>query len=634
MFYLGNSYRDYGDDDKAIETYKKQLSTNAWIQEKYCSCLSIGNIYFKKGDKVNAAKFWLKTSEYDNERIEGIVKAMDYYRNEGENILVNFLYHKYKGYKRNLAEGKLFVEQDNYMDMLEFNNSISAYYANDKESGYECCKQILLRGIMDLGNMKKTLENMRFYKDFLLKTNKEEREKIFTCVDKLLDLLNEKKNEDEIWRLLHSDKDEANDKFTIDEVSIDEVSIDKVSIDKVSIDKVTIEMNLEEIYQKIKQLRIDAKSQEAMNLYNSISKDHRNYSDYLWKLEYEYSVFGYYTGVRNINKQIVTILNKCDDYSLITSVLSNMKFYPDILASENTYDFTFSLKHKIHEIEYNFNSSSSSIIPYNDGYLLNVRLVNYEIDSEGSYTNCDKHIISLYKSIKLSKDFIKMNETLIDVDYADRLYMGIEDVRIFQNSDEKILFIGTGYHNNNNVGVVCGQYSEVNYICGKPLNSIHIKPEFNLQSSCEKNWTYVKYKGKTHIIYNWFPLKICKVNKPKIDMLELVEERTMPAIFKHARGSSCGSIYKDKLGNDEVWFIVHLVSYEKPRYYYHMLVVFDVDMNLLRYSAPFKFEGECIEYCIGLIVEEERVIIPYSTMDRTSKVAVYSKAYIDSKIIH
>ena len=114
--------------------------------------------------------------------------------------------------------------------MLEFNNSISAYYANDKESGYECCKQILLRGIMDLGNMKKTLENMRFYKDFLLKTDKEEREKIFTCVDKLLDLLNEKKDEDEIWSLLHKDRDEANDKFTIDEFSIEEVSIDKVNM--------------------------------------------------------------------------------------------------------------------------------------------------------------------------------------------------------------------------------------------------------------------------------------------------------------------------------------------------------------------------------------------------------------------
>jgi len=83
-----------------------------------------------------------------------------------------------------------------------------------------------------------------------------------------------------------------------------------------------------------------------------------------------------------------------------------------------------------------------------------------------------------------------------------------------------------------------------------------------------------------------------------------------------------------------VWFIVHLVSYEKPRYYYHMLVVFDDQLNLLRYSAPFKFEGECIEYCIGLIVEEDRVIIPYSTMDRTTKLGIYSKEYIESKIIH
>lgn len=209
MFYLGNSYRDYGDDDKAIETYKKQLSTNSWIQEKYCSCLSIGNIYYKKGDKVNAAKFWLKTSEYDNERIEGIVKAMDYYRNEEENILVNFLYHKYKGYKRNLAEGKLFVEQNKYNDVLEFNNSISAYYANDKESGYDCCKQILLNGIIDIGNMKKTLENIHFYKDFLLKDTKEERDKLFTCVDNLLVLLNENKNNNDIWRSLHKDNIEG-----------------------------------------------------------------------------------------------------------------------------------------------------------------------------------------------------------------------------------------------------------------------------------------------------------------------------------------------------------------------------------------------------------------------------------------
>jgi len=57
-------------------------------------------------------------------------------------------------------------------------------------------------------------------------------------------------------------------------------------------------------------------------------------------------------------------------------------------------------------------------------------------------------------------------------------------------------------------------------------------------------------------------------------------------------------------------------------------------MKLLRYSAPFKFEGEPIEYSVGLIVEDSRVIVPYSVWDRTTKIAVYNKSYIDSKIIY
>ena len=55
-------------------------------------------------------------------------------------------------------------------------------------------------------------------------------------------------------------------------------------------------------------------------------------------------------------------------------------------------------------------------------------------------------------------------------------------------------------------------------------------------------------------------------------------------------------------------------------------------MNLLKYSTPFKFEGICIEYCLSIIVEDNRVIIPYSTWDRTSKLAVYDKSYSDNKL--
>ena len=118
----------------------------------------------------------------------------------------------------------------------------------------------------------------------------------------------------------------------------------------------------------------------------------------------------------------------------------------------------------------------------------------------------------------------------------------------------------------------------------------------------------------------------------------------MPKLFSRVRGSTCGYIYSKKVGENNnknvlnaqskyVWFINHIVSYESPRHYYHMITVFDSNMNLLRYSAPFKFEGEPIEYCLSIVVEDERVLINYSTWDRTTRIGVYDKKYIDSLLL-
>ena len=66
---------------------------------------------------------------------------------------------------------------------------------------------------------------------------------------------------------------------------------------------------------------------------------------------------------------------------------------------------------------------------------------------------------------------------------------------------------------------------------------------------------------------------------------------------------------------------------KSPRHYYHVISVFDSQMNLLRYSAPFKFEGESIEYCLSIVVEDERVLINYSSWDRTTRIGIYDKKY-------
>jgi len=293
--------------------------------------------------------------------------------------------------------------------------------------------------------------------------------------------------------------------------------------------------------------------------------------------------------------------------------------------------------------DFNLKSSSSCLIKGNNnsGYKLNIRYINYNIQPNGSYTDCDKHIITVNKYVEFDNNFNITTEKWMNTQFEDRQYVGIEDVRIWeQNADKTSLqFIGTGYHKNNKIGIVAGKYDLQN----QKFEFNEIVPDFN-NASCEKNWVYTEYNNETHVIYKWNPLQICKINEEN-NSLKLVEERKMPNIFSHVRGSSCGFTYKKQLvqnstnNNDniqllieekEIWFITHLVSYENPRHYYHLIAVFDENMNLLRYSAPFKFEGEPIEYSLSIVVEDDDVFINYSTWDRTTRIGVYDKKYIDS----
>jgi hypothetical protein len=232
------------------------------------------------------------------------------------------------------------------------------------------------------------------------------------------------------------------------------------------------------------------------------------------------------------------------------------------------------------------------------------------------------------KRIELDNFFNTTKEHLFHVESEEKKgrYMGVEDVKIFSDSDN-ILFLGTSLHKNGKLGMLYGDYD-----CSKNiLESREIVCPFN-ESDCEKNWVFFNYNGELAIVYKWFPLQICKIVKQphdsndKIDLLKIIE---MPKFFQMVRGSTSGFHYKN-----EIWFITHIVSYERPRNYYHSFVIFDESMNLLRYSMPFSFEGKQIEYCLGLIVEDERVIVPYSTWDRTTQIAIYDKKYIDEKIIY
>jgi len=405
---------------------------------------------------------------------------------------------------------------------------------------------------------------------------------------------------------------------------------------------------LEAIYEIIKYYRINSKHKLCMNFYNLAKKilDKNENRDsylflhndvYLHNIYYEYTIFAAYNDIKNIDKEIIITFNNSQNGLELDNILCNMKFYKQVLNKKALYTADSSINSVIKGENSKFISSSSSLIknPNNNGYFSNIRYVNYYIEDNGSYSGCDKHIISINKFVEFDNNFNVIKEEWMDLLFDGRLYIGVEDVKIYyDNYKNKLLYIGTGYHSNNQIGIVSGEY-ELNE---KRFNINELKQTFN-KTSCEKNWVFVDYKEETHVIYDWNPLRICNIEN---NNLNVVDTKKMPNIFSRVRGSTCGFVYNKKLeennnGNikiaivePEIWFINHIVSYETPRHYYHIISVFDSNMNLLRYSAPFKFEGEPIEYCLSIIVEDERVLINYSTWDRTTRIGIYDKKYIDS----
>ena len=390
---------------------------------------------------------------------------------------------------------------------------------------------------------------------------------------------------------------------------------------------------IENLYEIMKHYSYSSKQKISKIFYDlavsTLSKNHNRdnflflQNDiYTYKLYYEYMVLAYYIQIRDINDELILVLNNCNNSQTLNSTLSNYKFYKTILTPLEWHDFNNKILQVINTKQVLFNSSSSCIIPnpYEKGYLLNIRYVNYNIDKNGGYHDCDDHIITLNKCIKLSEDFSVLTENMIEFDFVNKRYIGVEDVRIYYDKySEKLKCIGTGLHENGRIGVCDGEY-DIN--SNKILNLRELKSSFN-NEHCEKNWVLFDYNESTHIVYKWYPLTICNIND-NTSKLEVVETRETPKMFSLFRGSSCGYKY-----NNEIWFVVHIVSYETPRHYYHCIVVFDDKMELLRYSMPFKFEGEPIEYSLSIIVESDKIIMTQSSWDRTTKVVVYDKTYVE-----
>ena len=327
-----------------------------------------------------------------------------------------------------------------------------------------------------------------------------------------------------------------------------------------------------------------------------------------------HTLFSYYCGdIKGVHKSFKSLFNG-NKFSY-NYCMKNYKFYKPLIESEKTIGIGC-----VHNIDLDgvmteyYGSTPSMILDDCTGdYIVNVRLVSYKIADNGSYIFKDV-VSTRNKYLRLDRDFnVKTSQILTDntisatpLDWTDKLH-GIEDIKLYKYKGETY-FTGTSLHSDKNIGCVYGKYS---LDCLKPTEMKRI-------STCEKNWVPVP-GDKNRFIYRWYPLTICELLED--NTLAVLNTYDMPKLFKNARGSSPGYMY-----NNEIWYVIHYVYVENClRTYYHSVVIFDKDFTIKRYSLPFKFSNHRIEYCLGIIVENDRILFSHSENDSNSKISVVSK---------
>ena len=301
--------------------------------------------------------------------------------------------------------------------------------------------------------------------------------------------------------------------------------------------------------------------------------------------------------------------------------LSNYTFYRKHFLPDTIKDYSCT-----HTLDYNgtnikYYSSTPCIIPNKQGgYDFLIRMVNYLYDSEGKILILNSLVSSIYKKLILDRDFnfketdekyyTMAMEGIIERNQYFYKQHGIEDMRLFyKNNSLKI--IGNAVNKDNKICIVTGEL--------EPTFSYNYLDMIN--NYCEKNCCVIPTDNvdKLILVYKWSPLTIIETDIIS-GKVEIIKKTKLPAIFDFVRGSTNGYLYKNN-----IYFLGHIVEHLCQRRYSHIVIKFTDKMDYLGCSYPFKFSNLSIEYCLGMIVEDERIIFSYSENDRTSKIAIINK---------
>lgn len=194
-------------------------------------------------------------------------------------------------------------------------------------------------------------------------------------------------------------------------------------------------------------------------------------------------------------------------------------------------------------------------------------------------------------------------------------FIGLEDARLVR-WEEKLYMCGVRRDTKPN-GEGRMELSEI--VDGKEISRFRIEPPKDPNSYCEKNWMpiidlpyhFVKWTNPTEVV-KVFP------EEGRSEQVCLVEQSNK-SVRRDIRGGSQVipfSNYRIAITHEvDLW---NSQNSSKDGKYYHRFIVWDGDWNIVKVSEEFHFMSAWVEFCCGIAVYEDKVLITFAFQDNAA----------------
>jgi hypothetical protein len=178
QFYLGQSYFDSHQWDKAEEAYTKRVSMGGWPEEIYYSIYRIGMC------RALQNKPWVEIQQafldaYNSRpcRAEPLYQIARIYRMNGKPALA-YIFAKMAAEIPYPKDEILFIDNDIYRYAILDEIGSTAFYAGKVEIGYNACRALIDRNLIPDQEKERVKNNLREYERIIAQLKMKQNEEI------------------------------------------------------------------------------------------------------------------------------------------------------------------------------------------------------------------------------------------------------------------------------------------------------------------------------------------------------------------------------------------------------------------------------------------------------------------------